>query len=194
MITLVKEKKEKIYSPIIKELKLNIQLMMNNILINPYIFYNETVNRVLLNEDYYLISNIIKSWLSEYLNMFYLYSKLFESKYKVFLTFLDYINKEYSINIDKTYYSTDFYCKCLISILKQDKEIIGNVIFTYTINQKKEIDINTIIYNLCNENTFKNDLIRSNELLVLEIKELICVFDIMINIINIKYLKMIDYI
>jgi len=107
---------------------------------------------------------------------------------------LDYINNEYKININKTYYSIEFFVKCLISIYKQDEEIISDLNITKNDNIEKEINIKNIIFNLCNKENYINDLKTSNEKLILYLKELICVFKIIIKIINIKYNKFIDYI
>jgi len=194
MIALVKDKKRKVYIPIKKELNFNKQSIIYDILVNPNTFQIKTINKIIKNEDYYLLSNNIKAWLNEYLNLYSQYSKLFESKYKVFITFLNYINKEYSININEMHYSKDFYVKCLLSIYKQNEEIIDDIKFTKNDDIKNEINIKNIIFNLCNKEHYINDLKKANEELISDLRELICVFNVFINIININYLKTIDYI
>jgi len=58
IITLIKDKKRTIYIPIKKELNLNIQLIINDILVNPNTFHIETVKKILKNEDYYFFQDI----------------------------------------------------------------------------------------------------------------------------------------
>jgi hypothetical protein len=194
MIKFVKEKKRKIYIPIINELYLNKQSIIHNIIIKPNNIYVEIINKILNNEDNYLLSNHIRSWLNEYLDLYYQYSELFKHKYKVFITFLNHINNEYSINIDEMHYSEDFFVKCLISIYKQNKEIIGDINFNKNDDANKDLDIENVIFKICNKENYYNDLMKSYDKLKFSINELISVFYILINIINKNYLNMIDYI
>ena len=199
ILSLVKEKKENVYIPIIKELINNLDILKEEYLFNSddedsnNLSIN-TINDIVSNKEYYLLPPNILAWLNEYVDIYTHYVRSYKYEYDVFVSFLNFQNKNFSIEINKKHYKDSFFKKCLKAVVRKNVEIIGEIEYINQPNSKRIIDIEGEIFSWCSTKYSENKLIKDRDILINTVKELLSVFNYLVEKINKKYLKIIQYI
>jgi hypothetical protein len=198
IVELVKNKRDYVYIPLFQELSCNMRIIQKNYFIDIYgkgenYFSKNKAEEILSNKEFFLLPIHIRNWMYEYFEIFARYCNSFEYEYKTFKSFLKFLEKKYSIGIDDSYYTENFFIMCLKSIEKNDINEIDKVEITKT---EKSIlnNIEDEIFYWANNKYKDNEIMKSQKELTKSIIDLLNILDYLISKINKKYLKILEYV
>ena len=197
LITIVKEKKENAYIPILKELIHNFNLLKYDVFTviagnEQKIISTNTINNVLSNKEYYLLSEYIILWIYEYLDANYQYTSEYEYEYNVFKSFLKRLENNHSIEIEDIHYKEEYFTRCIKATMTKDASIIGDI--NLVKNNNPQIVLKDVVYNWCYTKYNNTIFMERRNTLFNQTKDLINILDYLITKINKKYLTIIEYI